>query len=253
MVNLEVLFQELIKRKVHSKSIEFEAIEDGEVFRIALKDTQQFSLKDIAYESFKGIQFEDSINEELQLYKCGGIWRASKFRFISNNLMEYWIEKEMNTAEEFYDFIMEECKKSDDYYKEDWNSKLGLPDLYDLYEKKINKLEIDGWKLAYKYSEEDLINGHLNRETYYRTKENNTIEILEVYPPEGEVSNKNRKFFSDHTRWDIDSTYSWSDFYESYKKGKDLNEIFDIEILTKSEFLQELLNKDNKYTMCNKE
>ena len=247
MINLEVLLDELIKRKDHSNSVEIKTLEGGQVFSISLVDTEHLSLSEIAHFAFKGIQFEDSNNEELHIYKSGDIWKAAKCRIISNTLMEYWVEKELNTAEEFYDYIFEECKKSERYHKDDWVSKIGLPDLYDLYEEKLNQLKVDGWKLVYKYQDSDLIDGDLYREIYYRNTENYTVEVINIHPPEGNVSLKNRIFFSDHTRWDIDSSYSWADFYETYQQRKGLDEIFEVETLNKSDFLQELLEKEEFY------
>ncbi len=247
MINFEVLLEKLNEKGNGTQYIEIKPIDDGKAFTLQLKNPINFTLKKIIKSSLRGLEFEDSNHEKVYIYKSGINWEAAKFRFISDNQIEYWIEREMNNPEEFYDYLFEECLESEDYFKADWNLKLGLPDLYDLYEEKIINLKSNGWKLAYKYSEEDLINGLLNREIYYRTIDNNAVEILEVYPPEGEISNTNRKFFRDHTRWDINSTYSWLDFYDLYKKGKDLDEIFTTESLSKTDFLQELLEKEEFY------
>ena len=247
MINFEALLQEVNEKGDGDQHIEVKPNGNGKTFTLELKNPKNFNLKNIIKSSTRGLEFEDSINEKVYIYKSGINWEAAKFRFSSDNQIEYWLEREMSNPEEFYDYLFEECRTSESYYKEEWDSIIGLPDLYDLYEEKISELISDNWKLAYKYQDSDLIDGDLYREIYYRNKNKYEVEVLDVHPPEGQISQKIRKFYKDHTRWDIDSSYSWSDFYNSYKEGKDINEMFDIETLTKSEFLQELLEKEEFY------
>lgn len=247
MINFEALLQKVNEKGDGGQHVEVKPIDDGKTFTLELRNPGNFSLKNIIRSSIRGLEFEDSINEEVYIYKSGLKWEAAKYRFTSDNQIEYWLERELRNPEEFYDYLFEECRTSENYYKEEWESIIGLPDLYDLYEKKISELTSDNWKLAYKYQDSDLIDGDLYREIYYRIKENQVVEVIDIHPPEGEVSKKIRKFFSDHTRWDIDSSYSWEKFYDYYKQGKGLEHIFEIEELSKSEFFQELLEKEEFY------
>lgn len=65
ILNLNTLFQELNKKNGNNKSIEIENLAEENVFRISIGKSKYFSLRDIIQYSFKGICFEDSINEEL--------------------------------------------------------------------------------------------------------------------------------------------------------------------------------------------
>lgn len=247
MLDLNTLFQELNNKNGDNKSIEIQTLEENEVFRISIGNSKDFSMKDIFYSSFKGICFQDSINEEVYIYKSGDHWEVAKHNYLSDNSMEYWIEKRLRSSQEFYEYILEECIDSESYRSEEWMSNLELPDLYDLYEMEVTKLLSRGWILAYQYLDVDLIDGELHREIYYRENDNNSLDVIDVHPPEGKVSDNLRKFTANHTRWDIDSSYSWKDFYTLHKERKSLDQNFEIETKTKSELKLDLEEKEDYY------
>ena len=119
MINFEALLQKVNEKGDGGQHVEVKPIDDGKTFTLELRNPGNFSLKNIIRSSIRGLEFEDSINEEVYIYKSGLKWEAAKYRFTSDNQIEYWLERELRNPEEFYDYLFEECRTSENYYKDD--------------------------------------------------------------------------------------------------------------------------------------